>query len=99
MQLVFHSDPGHGWLFVSYAQLASLDLNLNSFSRFSFYDEEGVYAEEDLDAGVVLKTYEKLFGGEPSITYIDHLRDAPCRNYRRCTGNSDDVWALYNATA
>jgi hypothetical protein len=99
MNLTFHTDPGHGWLFVSHLQLKTLGLGIGSFTKYSYHDEYGVYAEEDLDAGVVIKTHEKLLGGEPTITFVDHLRDAPFRNCARCTGNSDEVWALYKATA
>ena len=55
MNFTFHTDDGHGWLFVSDEQLIGLGLNRQSFSAYSYQDGAGVYAEEDCDAAVVIK--------------------------------------------
>jgi len=55
LELTYHQDPGHGWIFADNATLAELGLNRGSFSRYSYQDAAGVYAEEDCDAGVVIK--------------------------------------------
>lgn len=93
MRLTFHTDPGHGWLFVSHLQLQTLGLSTKSFTEYSYHDENGVYAEEDLDAGTVLKAHTKLFSEEPHIEYQDHPVDAPCRRYARCTGKAEEIMA------
>ena len=54
LELTYHQDPGHGWIFADNATLASLGLNSGSFSRYSYKDEKGVYAEEDCDAGILI---------------------------------------------
>ena len=54
MNFTFHTDAGHGWLFVDNAQLAALGLQRASFSQYSYCDTNGIYAEEDCDAGIVI---------------------------------------------
>ena len=54
MNFTFHTDAGHGWLFVDNAQLAALGLKRSSFSQYSYCDANGIYAEEDCDAGIVI---------------------------------------------
>lgn len=93
MKLTFHTDPGHGWLFVSHLQLQTLGLTTKSFTAYSFTDQYGVYAEEDLDAGTVLRAHSDTFGCEPEIDYVDHPVDAPCRGFARCTGDVDEIMA------
>mgnify|MGYP001584529120 FL=1 len=56
MNFTFHTDAGHGWLFVDNAQLAALGLKRSSFSQYSYCDANGIYAEEDCDAGIVINT-------------------------------------------
>ena len=43
LELTYHQDPGHGWIFADNATLASLGLNSGSFSRYSYKDEKGLY--------------------------------------------------------
>ena len=93
MRLTFHTDPGHGWLFVSHLQLQTLGLSIKSFTEYSYRDADGVYAEEDFDAGTVLKAHEKMFGEQPHVDYKTHNDSAPFRRYARCTGNFDDIVA------
>lgn len=54
MELTYHQDPAHGWVFVDNVTLKSLGLNRGSFSRYSYKDAAGVYAEEDRDAGILI---------------------------------------------
>ena len=59
MELTYHQDPAHGWIFVDNVTLKSLGLNRGSFSRYSYEDDTGVYAEEDSDAGIVIDAMKK----------------------------------------
>jgi len=84
MQLTWHADPGHEWLYVGPEQLERLDLSEHSFSRFSFVDADGgIYAEGDCDAGIVINAAR---GADVTLTYSEQHsdRDAPCRNMPRC---------------
>ena len=59
----FISDPGHGWLEVSYELLALILVPeaLQKISRHSYQDSESkkVYLEEDCDAGIVLASLKE----------------------------------------
>ena len=54
LTLDIHTDSGHGWLFVDVITLGKLGLSRGSFSKWSYHDTCGVYAEEDCDAGTVI---------------------------------------------
>jgi hypothetical protein len=47
--LTFHTDPGHGWLEVSRADLDALGIT-NTISPYSYQKAARVYLEEDIDA-------------------------------------------------
>ena len=48
-------DAGHGWLSLPAKALKVLGLSRKDFSGFSFFNEDAmVFAEEDLDAGLVI---------------------------------------------
>jgi hypothetical protein len=95
MNFTVHTDPGHSWLFVSHLQLRTLGLSTKSFTPYSFTDEFGVYAEEDLDAGVVLRAYRAMFDSDPKIDFVDYTADAPCRRLPRCAGDADKIAAAF----
>ena len=59
MKLTFHTDPSHGWLFVSNHNMMKLRLNSKSLSRYSYRDNSGVYAEEDCDAAIIIRAAEE----------------------------------------
>jgi hypothetical protein len=58
MNLTYHSDNAHGWLFVPNSALHDLGLSADNFSQYSYRDDSGVYAEEDCDAAIVIKAIE-----------------------------------------
>lgn len=58
---VFFSDPGHGWLQVTRADLKELDIE-DKISSCSYQKGEYVYLEEDCDAGVFFQALKKLVG-------------------------------------
>ena len=83
LELTYHQDPGHGWIFADNATLASLGLNSGSFSRYSYKDDTGVYAEEDRDAGVLIgamKAQEVNF----TLKEVHQNRDHWIRNLANC---------------
>ena len=50
-----YSDDEHGWLRVPRTKLKDLGL-LDKISSFSYEDDNYIYLEEDLDAGIFLNT-------------------------------------------
>lgn len=80
----FHTDPGHGWLFVPGDALRSVGLGPIHFSRYSYLEGfsgvDGLYLEEDCDAGIFLARLRHLSGLKPIIREVVHHGDAPIRN-------------------
>ena len=83
MDFTFHSDAGHGWLFVDNAQLAALGLRRTFFSQYSYCDTNGVYAEEDVDANIVINAVK---GDGKEFNYVERHIDGDhwIRNLGRC---------------
>ena len=65
----FITDPGHGWLEVPVADLATVGLKPTDFSRFSYQSRDGVmlYLEEDCDATKFINEYYARYG-RPDMT-------------------------------
>lgn len=78
-QLVFISDPGHGWLRVPLEDVCASSA-IDHISEFSFIDADQRYAylEEDCDAPLYLNALEH----QPPIEYreIDNFR-RPSRRF------------------
>lgn len=53
-KLTFHTDPGHGWLEVSRADLDTLEID-EKITPYSYQRADRVYLEEDLDAQTYLE--------------------------------------------
>ena len=82
-QLVFISDPGHGWLRVPFEDVLASPA-LPHISEFSFIDndERWAYLEEDCDATVYLESLEF----QPPIEYRNVERfNRPRRRFPACT--------------
>jgi len=63
MPFNYHSDGRHGWLEVSKDDILTVGLTLNNFSQFSRHDGAGLFfLEEDCDASLFCKAYEKTHG-------------------------------------
>jgi hypothetical protein len=58
----FFSDPGHGWLAVSAADLREVGLFAVDFSRYSFMSGDRFYLEEDCDAPKFMDAWERVHG-------------------------------------
>ena len=83
MDFVYHSDAGHGWLFASNAQLVELGLTRSSFSQYSYCGFDGVYAEEDFDAGIIINA-DKAQGHEFKFNERHMDGDHWIRSLERC---------------
>ena len=55
----FYTDPGHGWLQVDLDDLTTLGI-FDKISRYSYYDQDWVYLEEDCDMGLYLDAMKTL---------------------------------------
>lgn len=68
----FYSDPGHGWLRVTLADIAKVGLTTEDFTDYSYRSEGGgvLYLEEDCDAPVFVNAWEGTFGRRPSFTEV-----------------------------
>ena len=78
-----YSDPGHGWMRVPIKDLAMLDLTHKSFSAYSYYRGDYLYLEEDSDATLFLKTFEKVFGKLPAYREFNSNKSSKIRSYGR----------------
>ena len=60
MELIFHSDPGHGWLEVPITLAEELGIT-NQISSYSYTDGWNVFLEEDCDATLFDNAYKAKF--------------------------------------
>lgn len=67
-----HSDPGHGWLEVSPADLSEVGLTIDSISGYSYKNRRGnrLFLEEDCDASKFCIAYKEKHGAYPS--YVEN---------------------------
>ena len=73
----FISDPGHGWLEVTRAELEALGL-LDKISHYSYQRGGFVYLEEDCDASLFVEA--KKARGEPLEIRAEHQENTFIRN-------------------
>lgn len=83
MTFIYHTDSGHGWLFANNAQLVELGLTRSSFTQYSYRDFDGVYAEEDCDAAIIIDA-ARARGKECDIVERHMDGDHWIRNLGRC---------------
>ena len=84
-QYKFYSDPGHGWLEVTTADLADVGLHRGDFSRYSYQSGNNgtatlIYLEEDCDAPRFIAAFRSTYSEEPTI--IERNDGAFIRNLR-----------------
>lgn len=87
MIYAFHYDAGHGWLKVSRATLAKAGLAVTDFSTCSYLDDEFMYLEEDLDAGVFVERFMEITGYKPEVNEVYDGSHSPIRDKRHNTGS------------
>ena len=82
--LTFHTDPGHGWLEVTRAQLDALNITAQ-ITPYSYQHRDRVYLEEDIDAGLYMET-ARAAGYRLTLDSNNHSNDySPIRNFPRFT--------------
>ncbi len=79
----FYSDPGHGWLAVSYFDVLAVGLDTKDFSDCSYVKGNTLFLEEDLDAGVFLNAWKKLGFTYKINETNEPNRDSFIRRYSR----------------
>jgi hypothetical protein len=79
-RLTFHTDPGHGWLEVSRAELRDLGL-LDKVSSCSYQAAQRVYLEEDCDASLYIEALKSqgLVQGKDYSIHVDYRDHTPIR--------------------
>ena len=90
MKYEFHSDPGHGWMKVTVAEVERLGIG-GQISSYSYVNDGFLYLEEDCDMGLFCETKERL--GE-KFGFIDiHTPVTPIRDYPKWRkGVASDEW-------
>ena len=78
-----YTDNAHGWLAVTFADLADVNLSPLDFSRFSYHRGETLYLEEDCDASKFLAAYQAKHGGMPIIRESYSQSRSRIRSYAR----------------
>ncbi len=76
--LIWTSDPGHGWLAVPLADLEALNIE-TQITGYSYVRVGTVYLEEDLDAGTYLEAAKAA--GWTVETTEEHVDWTPIRGY------------------
>lgn len=84
--LIFHEDPGHGWLQVPRERLQELGI-AGQITAFSYQKGEHAYLEEDMDLSTYLRAEGIEAGSEANRLFWDmvpqeYREDTPIRNYR-----------------
>ena len=82
-QFTFYTDPGHGWLEVSFADMTELGLTPADFSQYSYRSGEYAFLEEDCDAPVFLDAYTQIKGVKPNFRDVHTNSDSIIRTYKR----------------
>ncbi len=81
MTLTYHTDPGHGWLEVTQADLTDVGLSYIDFSSCSYTDGKRLYLEEDCDMSKFMSAYKAKYKDYPAVSdqYSDpcFIRDLP----------------------
>ncbi|RLI66816.1 MAG: hypothetical protein DRO67_00135 [Candidatus Asgardarchaeum californiense] len=78
LQRDFYTDPGHGWLAVSYQELVKLGIS-KDISTCSYFHKGTVYLEEDVDAGVYIDAIKK--NGDSICVTEHYAENTPIRGY------------------
>ena len=72
--LVYHTDPGHGWLQISPDMLKDVGIE-HSISRYSYEGYGCIFLEEDCDMPKFFNAYYSKYGVIPSYTEENYNED------------------------
>ena len=81
MPFNYHTDASHGWLEVSLSECLANGLTPEDFSRFSYRSGDMLFLEEDMDARIFDKAFQKTQGQKLkttlrySKTTLSNIRD------------------------
>ena len=81
MTFTIHTDPGHGWIEVPLTIIAELGIAKYT-SSYSYTDGSNGYLEEDCDAWVFVRAFEKAHGARPDFV-VKFKENTPSRNLPR----------------
>ena len=76
----FHYDAGHGWLKVHVYDARDVGLEVEDFTAYSYYHDQHLYLEEDVDAGRFIQAWEK-FKRKFDVRHVDDGYNSPFRSY------------------
>lgn len=76
----FHTDPGHGWLKVPRARINELKIQ-NKITHYSYEKDGFVYAEEDVDFGIIYQALKNI-GIQLKTIEINSDNESVIRNYK-----------------
>jgi hypothetical protein len=76
----FHYDAGHGWLKVHIYDARDVGLEVEDFTAYSYYHDQHLYLEEDVDAGRFIQAWEK-FKRKFDVRHVDDGYNSPIRSY------------------
>lgn len=80
-QIIYHTDPGHGWLQVTRAELEQLGI-AGEITSCSYQSGPYVYLEEDCDAETYIKALEAKTGAV--LDFVEKFKEqTPIRTYPR----------------
>ena len=63
----FWTDPGHGWIEVTAADMNAVDLAPEAISGYSYVKGNTFYLEEDCDASKFIAAYQAKIGTAPQF--------------------------------
>jgi len=84
--LVYHQDPGHGWLAVPHDVLADFGQSHDDYSGYSYRDAENVYLEEDGDMSAFMNLWRDRHGIFPAMRESHTNQQSWIRRLDRCSG-------------
>ena len=79
----FHSDPCHGWVEVTLADLNQVGLSLRDISGFSYRKGNRLFLEEDCDYGRFYEAHKATYGHAPLTRDVYTDDDFPEANRLR----------------
>jgi len=86
----FISDPSHGWLIVTPAELRTVGITEDDITPYSYRNAAGelIALEEDCDAHTFLRKWEAMIGQpaeiEDAVEGLKHIRDWPSFGKKPC---------------
>ena len=87
----FHHDAGHGWLKVHVYDAQDVGLNVEDFTGYSYYNDQHLYLEEDVDAGRFLAAWQKALR-DFSIREVYDGCISPIRSYHHIIPAREINW-------